>query len=103
MIVSQQHPQESFNRIPPYLRYRNNPTTQHQQILGADSFVSLGPGALCAGNERGLLMPMVRCWLAQVIEERVPLEDVLEADEVFCTGTAVVVVPVGSITYKGDK
>mmetsp|Transcript_11695 Transcript_11695/g.37135 ORF Transcript_11695/g.37135 Transcript_11695/m.37135 type:complete len:86 (+) Transcript_11695:195-452(+) len=25
------------------------------------------------------------------------------ADEVFCTGTAVVVSPVGSVTYKGTK
>ena len=31
------------------------------------------------------------------------VEEVLEADECFCCGTAVVVVPVGSITVKGEK
>ncbi|KAK6237827.1 hypothetical protein QUC31_003296 [Theobroma cacao] len=38
------------------------------------------------------------------VEERlVPVEELLDADEVFCTGTAVVVSPVGSITYKGER
>lgn len=31
------------------------------------------------------------------------VDELLEADEVFCTGTAVVVSPVGSITYKGKR
>lgn len=31
------------------------------------------------------------------------VEELLEADEVFCTGTAVVVSPVGSITYQGKR
>lgn len=33
----------------------------------------------------------------------VTVEELLDADEVFCTGTAVVVSPVGSITYLGKK
>jgi branched-subunit amino acid aminotransferase/4-amino-4-deoxychorismate lyase len=38
------------------------------------------------------------------VEERaVSVEELLEADEVFCTGTAVVVSPVGSITYLGKR
>ena len=38
------------------------------------------------------------------VEERdVSVEEVLEADECFCTGTAVVVVPVGSVTLRGEK
>lgn len=32
-----------------------------------------------------------------------PVEELLDADEVFCTGTAVVVSPVGSITYLGKR
>lgn len=35
----------------------------------------------------------------QVEERPVSVEELLDADEVFCTGTAVVVAPVGSITY----
>ena len=31
------------------------------------------------------------------------MDELLDADEVFCTGTAVVVSPVGSITYLGKR
>lgn len=31
------------------------------------------------------------------------VDELLDADEVFCTGTAVVVSPVGSVTYLGNK
>jgi branched-chain amino acid aminotransferase len=38
------------------------------------------------------------------VEERdVSVDEVLTADECFCTGTAVVVVPVGSVTFRGEK
>ncbi|MCL7039405.1 hypothetical protein MKW94_001371, partial [Papaver nudicaule] len=38
------------------------------------------------------------------VEERlIPADELFVADEVFCTGTAVVVSPVGSITYLGKK
>jgi branched-chain amino acid aminotransferase len=38
------------------------------------------------------------------VEERlVSVHELLNADEVFCTGTAVVVSPVGSITYLGKR
>ena len=36
-----------------------------------------------------------------VSEEPVSIEDAMQADEVFTTGTAVVVSSVGSITYQG--
>lgn len=36
-------------------------------------------------------------------EGPVTLEEALEADEVFTSGTAVVVSPVGSLTHKGKK
>ncbi|XP_057951760.1 branched-chain amino acid aminotransferase 2, chloroplastic-like [Malania oleifera] len=39
----------------------------------------------------------------QVEERLVTVEELLDADEVFCTGTAVVVSPVGSITYLGKR
>lgn len=38
------------------------------------------------------------------VEERlIPVEDLLDADEVFCTGTAVIVNPVGSVTYNDKR
>ncbi|GAB2293727.1 branched-chain-amino-acid aminotransferase [Dionaea muscipula] len=42
--------------------------------------------------------------LGYKVEERsIALEELMEADEVFCTGTAVVVASVGSITYKDQR
>ncbi|XP_031392005.1 branched-chain amino acid aminotransferase 2, chloroplastic-like [Punica granatum] len=39
----------------------------------------------------------------QVQERLIVVEELTEADEVFCTGTAVGVVPVGSVTYQGKR
>ena len=39
----------------------------------------------------------------QVEECTIPIDELMEADEVFCTGTAVGVAPVGSITYHGTR
>ncbi|KAI9095749.1 hypothetical protein K1719_026309 [Acacia pycnantha] len=38
------------------------------------------------------------------VEERlVSVDKLFDADKVFCTGTAVVVSPIGSITYQGER
>jgi len=47
--------------------------------------------------------PTVHLIRVQVEERFVSVDELLEADEVFCTGTAVVVSPVGSITYLGKR
>lgn len=31
------------------------------------------------------------------------MEELIDADEVFCTGTAVVISPVGSVTYQDKR
>ena len=36
----------------------------------------------------------------KVVETDIHLDELLEADEIFCTGTAVVVAPVGKVTYQ---
>ena len=41
--------------------------------------------------------------LSQVAERFVSVQELLQADEVFCTGTAVVGTPVGSVTYQGQR
>ena len=38
-----------------------------------------------------------------IVEDDVTLEDLVNADEVFFTGTAVIVAPVGSISFKNKK
>lgn len=39
----------------------------------------------------------------QVEERVIPVEDLLEADEAFCTGTAVTVNPIGAVTYQTKR
>jgi branched-chain amino acid aminotransferase len=39
----------------------------------------------------------------EVVETRLSIDTVLEADECFCSGTAAVVTPIGSITYQGRE
>mmetsp|Transcript_31661 Transcript_31661/g.53197 ORF Transcript_31661/g.53197 Transcript_31661/m.53197 type:complete len:423 (-) Transcript_31661:401-1669(-) len=55
------------------------------------------------GITRKSVIEMARSEGYEVREEKVEVSELMTADEVFCTGTAVVVVPVGSITYKGEK
>ncbi|KAL5199526.1 hypothetical protein ABZP36_020729 [Zizania latifolia] len=59
---------------------------------------------------RKLIMMLSLCCIVELntndimVEERlVSVDELLEADEVFCTGTDVVVSPVVSITYQGKR
>ncbi|KAF8404819.1 hypothetical protein HHK36_009709 [Tetracentron sinense] len=61
-------------------------------------------GTILPGITRKTIIDVARSQGFQVDECYITVEELLEADEVFCTGTAVVVSPVGSITYLGgDK
>ncbi|CAA0843330.1 Branched-chain-amino-acid aminotransferase 2-chloroplastic [Striga hermonthica] len=60
-------------------------------------------GTILEGVTRKSIMDIAR-FLGYKVEERcIPIEELSDADEVFCTGTAVGVIPVGSITYKGNR
>ena len=71
-------------------------------------FYSMHP-KMCAcisrPKEKNVLVSFVQCSSdnMQVEERLVTVDELLDADEVFCTGTAVVVSPVGSITYLGKR
>ncbi|XP_012079469.1 branched-chain amino acid aminotransferase 2, chloroplastic isoform X2 [Jatropha curcas] len=60
-------------------------------------------GTILPGITRKSIIDVARSEGFQVEERLVAVDELLEADEVFCTGTAVVVSPVGSITYKGRR
>ncbi|KAL8490232.1 hypothetical protein ACS0TY_025947 [Phlomoides rotata] len=60
-------------------------------------------GTILEGITRKSIMDIAPDLGYHVEERPVPIEDVTDADEVFCTGTAVSVVPVGSITYKSKR
>lgn len=60
-------------------------------------------GTILPGITRKSIIDVARDQGFQVEERAVTVDELLDADEVFCTGTAVVVSPVGSITYLGKR
>ncbi|WOL10921.1 branched-chain-amino-acid aminotransferase 3, chloroplastic-like [Canna indica] len=60
-------------------------------------------GTILPGITRKSIIEIARDHGYQVEERLVPVEELIDADEVFCTGTAVVVAPVSSITYQGQR
>ncbi|CAN8311889.1 unnamed protein product [Cochlearia groenlandica] len=60
-------------------------------------------GTILAGITRKSVMEIASDQGYQVVEKAVHVDEVMEADEVFCTGTAVGVAPVGTITYQDKR
>lgn len=60
-------------------------------------------GSILPGVTRRSVIELARSRGYDVKEEPVSIQSAMEADEVFTTGTAVVLSPVGSLTYKGER
>ncbi|EFN59069.1 hypothetical protein CHLNCDRAFT_137805 [Chlorella variabilis] len=60
-------------------------------------------GTILPGVTRRSIIELARSRGYTVEEVPVPVEEAMQADELFTTGTAVVVSPVGSLTYKGGR
>ncbi|KAM0905410.1 hypothetical protein ACQ4PT_017405 [Festuca glaucescens] len=60
-------------------------------------------GTILPGITRKSIIDVALSKGFQVEERLVSVDELLDADEMFCTGTAVVVSPVGSITYQGKR
>ncbi|KAL2249882.1 branched-chain-amino-acid aminotransferase 2, chloroplastic [Sesamum indicum] len=60
-------------------------------------------GTILAGVTRKSIIDIAHDLGYEVEERSISIEELINADEVFCTGTAVGVAPVGSITYKGNR
>jgi branched-chain amino acid aminotransferase len=60
-------------------------------------------GTILPGITRNTALQLLRDGGHNVLEEEISVEEACEADEVFTTGTAVVVASVGSLTYKGMR
>ncbi|KAL8154062.1 hypothetical protein V2J09_011822 [Rumex salicifolius] len=58
-------------------------------------------GTILSGVTRKSAIEIARDLGYKVEERLIPVEELINADEIFCTGTAVVVAPVGSVTYQG--
>jgi len=60
-------------------------------------------GTILPGITRRSILELAAARGYTVEEAPVTLDEALAADEVFTSGTAVVVSPVGSLTHKGKK
>ncbi|KAH9625967.1 hypothetical protein KSS87_022367 [Heliosperma pusillum] len=60
-------------------------------------------GTILPGITRKSIIEIARDLGYKVEERPITIDELLQADEVFGTGTAVVVSPVGSITYQGER
>lgn len=60
-------------------------------------------GSILPGITRDCVITLARDQLGMNVEEsKISIEEALQADEAFCTGTAAIITPIGSIHYK-DK
>ncbi|KAF2323924.1 hypothetical protein GH714_004105 [Hevea brasiliensis] len=82
-----------------------------EEISAANIFV-VKDKTICTPALRGTILPgitresvidIARRQKFQVEERPVSVEELFSADEVFCTGNAVGLLPVGSITYQGKR
>eukprot|EP00210_Caulerpa_lentillifera_P004929 g4703.t1 len=60
-------------------------------------------GTILSGVTRRSVIQLAKDHGYTVLEENISASEAMEADEVFTTGTAVVLSPVGSLTYQGVK
>jgi len=60
-------------------------------------------GSILAGITRLSVIQLAKANNIKVVEEKLDIEKVMTADEVFCTGTGASITPVGSITFKSKK
>ncbi|KAJ0981845.1 hypothetical protein J5N97_010100 [Dioscorea zingiberensis] len=60
-------------------------------------------GTILPGITRKSIIEIARDQGYQVEEKLVSMDEVIDADEIFCTGTAVVLTPVDTITYCGQR
>ncbi|KAJ4895547.1 hypothetical protein Rs2_22341 [Raphanus sativus] len=60
-------------------------------------------GTILEGITRKSVMEIAFDQGYQVVEKAVHVNEIMDADEVFCTGTAVGVAPVGTITYQDKR
>jgi len=82
-----------------------------EEVASCNIFVVKGDKVITPPTSGSILPGVTRRSILELVSEKgyqteeapVAIEEALEADEVFTTGTAVVVASVGSITYKGRR
>ncbi|KAK8552067.1 hypothetical protein V6N13_120497 [Hibiscus sabdariffa] len=72
-------------------------------VKGNHILTPAASGTILEGITRKSILEIARDHGYQVEERAIPVDDLVDADEVFCTGTAVGVAPVGSITHQNRR
>lgn len=87
-------------------------SNQYVEEAGTANFFAVKDGVLYTPGLFGTILPgitrdsviqLARAFGLRVVEEKLPIDFAMQADEAFCTGTAAVLCPVGSITHKDRK
>jgi len=61
-------------------------------------------GSILPGITRASVLHLAKNKMRLKVEERrISIKEALDANEVFCTGTAAIVAPIGSINYQGEE
>ncbi|ESQ47921.1 hypothetical protein EUTSA_v10021016mg [Eutrema salsugineum] len=60
-------------------------------------------GTILPGVTRKSIIELTRDFGYKVEERVIPVEDLLDSEEVFCTGTAAIVTTIASVTFKDKK
>ena len=94
------------------LIYLDSNNENHIEELGSANLFIVKDGVIKTPKLSGSILDGVTrdsvCKIAsellklKVFETNVTINELIEADEVFCTGTAVVVTPVGKVTYNNQ-
>lgn len=82
-----------------------------EEVGGANFFMLKGKtlstpklGSILPGiTRRSVITIAAEILKLKVVERHIPLREAFKADECFCTGTAAVVSPIGSIAYRGRE
>ncbi|MDR1570951.1 MAG: branched-chain amino acid aminotransferase [Clostridiales Family XIII bacterium] len=78
-------------------------------VIGGEAFTAPLAGSILPGVTRDSVIRLLRDWGVTVREERLAIEDVFRANEdgrlseVFATGTATVISPIGNMLWKGRE
>uniref|UniRef100_A0ACD5X4Z2 Uncharacterized protein n=1 Tax=Avena sativa TaxID=4498 RepID=A0ACD5X4Z2_AVESA len=85
-------------------RYVEEASSCNLFVLKGDTLATPATaGTILPGITRRSIIELARDRGYQVEERLVSIDDLVSADEVFCTGTAVGVTPVSTVTYQGTR
>eukprot|EP01102_Stenamoeba_stenopodia_P001441 TRINITY_DN11252_c0_g1_i3.p1 TRINITY_DN11252_c0_g1~~TRINITY_DN11252_c0_g1_i3.p1 ORF type:complete len:312 (-),score=44.20 TRINITY_DN11252_c0_g1_i3:103-1038(-) len=93
--------------------YLDSAQERYVEEAGASNFFCVFPdntvhtpelsGSILPGVTRESIISLARKKGLRVYERKLPIDDVMQAKEAFCTGTGAVITPVASVTWGAEK